>query len=125
MIGACAGNAAVDGKATIVSSVRGKRATEFVVGRLIQTSNTAARLAAAAHHPRVTRRCEPVVRLTGELSGTHFVSADPDQIQTTLGFVWSVRPTLDLSLTGLLGSLSGGDRYGLLFGISTKLGLFK
>jgi hypothetical protein len=63
--------------------------------------------------------------LTGELAGTHFTSADPDQLQATLGFVWSVRPTLDLSLTALVGSLSGGDRYGLLFGISPKLRLFK
>jgi hypothetical protein len=53
------------------------------------------------------------------------VSSDPDQLQATLGFVWSVRPTLDLSLTGLVGSLSGGDRYGLLFGISPKVRLFK
>ena len=63
--------------------------------------------------------------LTGELAGTHFLSPDPDQLQATLGFVWSVRPTLDLSLTGLIGSLSGGDRYGLLLGVSPKLRLFK
>ena len=63
--------------------------------------------------------------LTGELAGTHFTSPDPDQLQATLGFVWSVRPTLDLSLTGLIGSLSGGDRYGLLLGVSPKVRLFK
>ena len=63
--------------------------------------------------------------LTGELGGTHFISPDPDQLQATLGFVWSVRPTLDLSLTGLVGSLSGGDRYGLLLGVSPKVRLFK
>ncbi|MFL5305089.1 MAG: hypothetical protein ACJ8F1_07735 [Polyangia bacterium] len=62
--------------------------------------------------------------LTGELGGTHFISPDPDQLQATLGFVWSVRPTLDLSLTGLIGSLSGGDRYGLLLGVSPKVRLF-
>jgi len=64
-------------------------------------------------------------QLTGELGGTHFFSSDPDQLQATLGFVWSARPTLDLSITGLLGSLSGGDRYGLLLGVSPKLRLFK
>jgi hypothetical protein len=63
--------------------------------------------------------------LTGELGGTHFISPDPDQLQATLGFVWSVRRTLDLSLTGLLGTLSGGDRYGLLLGVSPKVRLFK
>jgi hypothetical protein len=63
--------------------------------------------------------------LTGELSGTHFTSPDPGQLQATVGFVWSVRPMLDLSLTGLLGTLSGGDRYGILFGISPKIRLFK
>ena len=62
--------------------------------------------------------------LTGELAGTHFLSRDPDQLQATLGFVWSVRPTLDLSITGLVGSLSGGDRYGVLLGISPKVRLF-
>jgi hypothetical protein len=64
-------------------------------------------------------------QLTGELSGTHFISSDPDQLQATLGFVWSVRPTLGLSITGLLGSLSGGDRYGLLLGVSPKVRLFE
>ena len=63
--------------------------------------------------------------LTGELSGTRFISSDPDQLQATLGFVWSVHPTLDLSVVGLFGSLSGGDRYGVLLGISPKLLLFK
>jgi len=63
--------------------------------------------------------------LTGELGGTHFISSDPDQAQVTLGFVWTVVPTLDLSLTGLLGTPSGGDKYGLLFGISPKVRLFK
>ena len=63
--------------------------------------------------------------LTGELGGTHFISSDPDQAQVTLGFVWTVVPYLDLSLTGLLGTPSGGDKYGLLFGISPKFRLFK
>jgi len=63
--------------------------------------------------------------LTGELGGTHFISNDPDQAQVTLGFVWTVVPTLDLSITGLLGTPSGGDKYGLLFGISPKVRLFK
>jgi hypothetical protein len=62
--------------------------------------------------------------LTGELGGTIFTSPDPNQLQLTLGFVWSVRPTLDLSLTGLLGTLSGGDRYGLFLGVSPKVRLF-
>jgi hypothetical protein len=63
--------------------------------------------------------------LTGELGGTHFITSDPDQAEVTLGFVWTVVPTLDLSLTGLLGTPSGGDRYALLFGISPKFRLFK
>jgi len=63
--------------------------------------------------------------LTGELGGTHFISSDPDQAEVTLGFVWTVVPMLDLSITGLLGTPSGGDRYGLLFGISPKVRVFK
>jgi hypothetical protein len=63
--------------------------------------------------------------LTGEVSGTRFLSPDPDQLQATLGFVWSARPTLDLSITGLIGTPTGGDRYGILFGISPKVRLFR
>lgn len=63
--------------------------------------------------------------MTGEIAGTHFFSQDPDQLQATLGFVWSVRSYLDLSLTGLVGTLSGGDRYGILLGASPKVRLFR
>ena len=63
--------------------------------------------------------------LKGEISGTTFVTSDPNQAQVTLGFAWNVLPMLELSLTGLLGTPSGGDRYGLLFGISPKFRFFK
>jgi hypothetical protein len=63
--------------------------------------------------------------LTGEISGTRFLSGDPDQLQATLGLVWSPRRTLDLSITGLIGSPSGGDRYGILLGVSPKVRLFR
>src|SRR5262252_3223515 len=63
--------------------------------------------------------------LKGEISGTTFVTSDPNQAQVTLGFAWNVLPMLELSLTGLLGTPSGGDKYGLLFGISPKFRFFK
>jgi len=62
--------------------------------------------------------------LTGELSAVRFVSSDPKQLLATGGFTWSVLESLDVSVTGLFGLLSGSDRYGVLLGVSPKLRLF-
>lgn len=62
--------------------------------------------------------------LTGELGGVAFVSSDPHQLVATAGIAWSVRPDLDLSLTGLWGFLDGGDRAGLILGLSPKISLW-
>jgi len=62
--------------------------------------------------------------LTAELSGVHFGSSDPDQVLATAGLKGSFGELLDLSLVGLWGFLAGGDRYGLLLGISPKFRLF-
>jgi hypothetical protein len=62
--------------------------------------------------------------LTGELSAVRFVSSDPNQLLATAGFTWSVLESLDLSVTGLFGFLSGSDKYGVLLGVSPKLRLF-
>jgi hypothetical protein len=58
--------------------------------------------------------------LTGELGGVRFLSDDPNQLTATAGLAWSVTPHLELSVVGLAGILSGGDRYGLLLGLSPK-----
>jgi hypothetical protein len=65
-----------------------------------------------------------LISLTGELAAVHFTSTDPDQLQASVGAVWAANANLDLSLTGLLGTLSGGDRYGILLGVSPKVRLF-
>jgi len=62
--------------------------------------------------------------LNAGVSVVRFLSQDSDQLLTTAGATWSVSQTLDLSLTGLLGWLAGGDRYGILLGVSPKLALF-
>jgi hypothetical protein len=62
--------------------------------------------------------------LTGELSAVRFVSSDPNQLLATAGVTWSALDSLDLSMTGLWGFLSGNDRYGVLLGVSPKVHLF-
>jgi hypothetical protein len=63
--------------------------------------------------------------ITGELGGVHYVSDDPDELHVTAGLTWSPNERLDISLIGLVGFLPGGDRQGLLLGISPKFPLWK
>jgi hypothetical protein len=60
--------------------------------------------------------------VTGELGGVRFLSSDPGQLLATGGLSWSVSPHLDLSVSALYGFLLGSDRYGLLLGVSPKVG---
>jgi hypothetical protein len=62
--------------------------------------------------------------LTAELGGVKFFSTDPAQLVATAGVTWSVTERLDLSVVGLGGFLNGGDRYGVLLGISPKVSLW-
>jgi hypothetical protein len=64
-------------------------------------------------------------QLTGELATAHFVSSDPNQLHATGGITWSATPSLDVSVVGVFGFLSGDDRYGLLFGVEPKLRMFQ
>jgi len=59
-----------------------------------------------------------------ELAGVHFFSADSDQLSATAGLTWAANADLDFSLVGLLG-LAGGDRGGILLGVSPKFALWK
>jgi hypothetical protein len=63
--------------------------------------------------------------LTSELGGVHFFSHDANQLHATAGVAWSPTDSLELSVVGLVGLLSGGDRLGLLFGISPKFALWR
>jgi hypothetical protein len=63
--------------------------------------------------------------LTGEIGTVLYVSPDPDQLHVTAGLTWSPNDNLDLSVVGLVGFLPGGDRLGLLVGVSPKLLLWR
>jgi hypothetical protein len=62
--------------------------------------------------------------LTAELGGTHFFSPDADELHTTGGISWGPNEQLDVSVIGLLGLLRGGDRGGVLLGVSPKFALW-
>jgi hypothetical protein len=62
--------------------------------------------------------------LTAELGGVHFFSPDADQLHTTAGVTWGLSEQLDVSIVGLLGLLPGGDRGGVLLGMSPKFALW-
>src|SRR5262249_6468446 len=61
--------------------------------------------------------------VTAELAAAHFFSADSDQLNSTAGLTFAASETLDLSVVGLVGFLKGGDRGGVLLGISPKFAL--
>jgi hypothetical protein len=62
--------------------------------------------------------------LSGGISGVRYVSPDNDQLNLTIGVTWSPTDTLDVSVLALGGVLSGGDRWGLLIGVSPKAQLW-
>lgn len=59
-----------------------------------------------------------------EIGGIHYFSDDADQLSATLGAQYSPTSKIDLSLVVLAGLGSGSDHFGLLAGLSTKLGLW-
>jgi hypothetical protein len=62
--------------------------------------------------------------VTGELAAVHFFSPDGDQLNMAGGVTLAASEMLDFSLIGLVGFL-GGDRAGVLFGVSPKFALFR
>ncbi|HEY2733050.1 MAG TPA: hypothetical protein VGI70_03655, partial [Polyangiales bacterium] len=74
--------------------------------------------------PDVELDADEEFSFNASVSGVNFLSSDADQISTSAGATWSVSDELDLSLSALVGWLAGGDRYGLLLGVSPKLDLF-
>jgi hypothetical protein len=63
--------------------------------------------------------------VTAELAGVRFFSDDPDQLHASTGVTWALTDELDISVVGLAGFLSGGDRTGFLVGVSPKFALWK
>src|SRR4029453_2751840 len=63
--------------------------------------------------------------LTGDSAGVRSVPPDNDQLNPTIGVTWSPTETLDVSVVLLGGVLSGGDRWGLLIGVSPKAQLWE
>lgn len=61
----------------------------------------------------------------GVLSSVVFTSPDPAQLQVAFGPTYAAASWLDLSVTGILGFLPGGDKYGALFGFAPHLPLWK
>jgi len=62
--------------------------------------------------------------LSGELGAVAFFSGEAHQTHVTAGVTWSASPSLDLSLVGLLGLFGGGDRGGVLLGVTPRVALF-
>ena len=65
------------------------------------------------------------VSVTAELATVHFFSVDSDQLNGTAGVTFGASEQLDISLIGLVGFLKGGDRGGVLLGVSPKFALWK
>jgi hypothetical protein len=63
--------------------------------------------------------------ITGELGGVHYLSDDDDQLHATAGLKWSPNDSIDCSVVALVGFLRGGDKFGLLLGVSPKFALWK
>lgn len=59
-----------------------------------------------------------------ELGGTRFFSPHQHELHTTAGFACQVTPWLEVSLIGIAGLLSQGDRYGVLAGVAPSFSLF-
>ena len=62
--------------------------------------------------------------LTGELGGIKYLSPQLDQFHVAGGPQLQVTPWLDVSIVGLLGVLSGGDRLGIFLGADTRFKVF-
>jgi hypothetical protein len=54
-----------------------------------------------------------------------FASADPNQVQLGFGPTYAAASWLDLSVTGMLGFLPGGDHYGVVLGFAPHLPIWK
>jgi hypothetical protein len=63
--------------------------------------------------------------LLGEIGTAVFLSGEANQAHVTCGLQYSASPSLDLSLIGLVGLLSGGDRGGVLLGVTPRFALWK
>lgn len=55
-----------------------------------------------------------------ELGFTHYLGADPDELEATLGGTYAVSKTLDASLTLLAGAAAAAQHAGLLLGLSPQ-----
>jgi hypothetical protein len=66
-----------------------------------------------------------VFSVQGELAGAHFFSADSDQLNSTAGITLAASEQLDISLVGFVGFLKGGDKGGVLLGVSPKFQVWK
>jgi hypothetical protein len=61
----------------------------------------------------------------GEVGGVRFLSKEAHQLHCTAGVSWAAGKSTDVSLIGLLGLLSGGDRYGVLMGVAQRFSVLE
>ncbi|HVM95059.1 MAG TPA: hypothetical protein VMT89_01665, partial [Candidatus Acidoferrales bacterium] len=59
-----------------------------------------------------------------DLASVTFLSPDSNQFNSSGTLTWSPTDTLDLYVTVTYGWLSGGDHYGVLFGVVPRLHLW-
>jgi hypothetical protein len=58
------------------------------------------------------------------LSGVHYLATYQDQMNVLAGVIWSASGRLDVSLTVLGGPTGGGDRWGVLLGLTPRARLW-
>jgi hypothetical protein len=64
-------------------------------------------------------------QVTAELAGVKFLSSDPNQLLATAGLAWTpIPPYTQISIVGLVGFLEGSDKYGVLLGLTQKIGIW-
>jgi hypothetical protein len=63
--------------------------------------------------------------LVAELGAARYFSGEDPQAHATCGLTWGPTPDLDLTVSGLLGFLSGGDRGGVLLGVTPRFAMWR
>ncbi len=63
--------------------------------------------------------------ILGELGVVGYLSGERHETHATAGLQWGPHPNLDLSLIGLVGISGGGDRGGILLGVTPRFALWK
>jgi hypothetical protein len=63
--------------------------------------------------------------LLGEIGAIGFATPEPHQGHASFGVAWGITRDVDLSVIGVVGFLGGGDRGGVLVGVTPRFALWK